>query len=120
MSNRSLVELNHDYAAPADDAELLEWAKMLRTYVRSGDPACLPEGVTWLDTRHHSEGCAVQTLRNIRAKGWMVVTHNDYRLHGRRYTFWGFSHPETGRFVKGEGLTDAQALEEIWRKIAKL
>lgn len=39
----------------------------------------------------------------------MVAVHNDYVLNGRRFTFWIFTHP-SGRYVKGEGSTDAEAL----------
>jgi hypothetical protein len=57
MSNRSMVEFNHDYAPPRDDAKLLEWAKQLRDYIGSADPKLLPRGVTWFGMRHHSEPC---------------------------------------------------------------
>lgn len=48
---------------------------------------------------------------DIRAKGWMVAVHNDYRLAGRLMTFWLFT--KDGRCVKGEGNTDAEALDEV-------
>lgn len=48
---------------------------------------------------------------DIRAKGWMVAVHNDYRLHGELHTFWLFT--KDGRCVKGEGLTDRQALNQV-------
>jgi len=52
---------------------------------------------------------------DIREAGWMVAVHNDYRLNGSFYTFWLFTQGE--RAVKGEGQTDAAALEEIRLKI---
>lgn len=30
---------------------------------------------------------------DLRAKGWSVAVHNDYRLGGKRMTFWLFTHP---------------------------
>lgn len=67
-----------------------------------------------------------QNLANdIRAAGWAVAIHNDYRLNGRRHTFWLFTMQDSppkltygdGWYVKGEGFTDAQALNEIRRKL---
>jgi hypothetical protein len=48
-------------------------------------------------------------LATMRAADWMVGVHNDYRLTGQRMTFWLFTHPD-GRWVKGEGKSDAEAL----------
>lgn len=48
-------------------------------------------------------------LDHIRAKGWMVASHNDYRLNGKFHTFWAFVTPD-GRFIKGEGESDYAAL----------
>jgi len=54
VSNRSLVELNHDYCPPLNNVALLAWAHAMRTYIGSGDQADLPDGVTFVDRRHHS------------------------------------------------------------------
>ncbi len=59
-----------------------------------------------------------QTLDDLRAKGWMVAVHNDYRLNGKPYTFWLFTHP-SGRWIKGEGETDAQAIADASSQIAQ-
>jgi hypothetical protein len=48
---------------------------------------------------------------DIRAAGWAVAVHNDYRLNGVAHTFWLFT--KVDRCVKGEGLTDADALNQI-------
>lgn len=48
---------------------------------------------------------------DIRENGWAVAVHNDYRLDGETYTFWLFT--KGGRAVKGEGRTDAEALNQI-------
>lgn len=48
-------------------------------------------------------------LNRLRDQGWAVAVHNDYWLAGERYTFWLFTHRD-GRWIKGEGRTDAEAL----------
>jgi hypothetical protein len=48
---------------------------------------------------------------DIRAAGWVVAAHNDYRQDGQAHTFWLFTKGH--RNVKGEGLTDAEALNQI-------
>lgn len=55
MSNRTLVELNHDYCPPDEDRKLLIWARAMRVYMCSGDKEWLPSGVTFKAMRHHSE-----------------------------------------------------------------
>lgn len=58
-------------------------------------------------------------LEIIREAGWSVAVHNDYTLSGERFTFWLFTHPN-GRWVKGEGRSDEEALEQIRLAIAAL
>lgn len=48
-------------------------------------------------------------LEALRGAGWSVAVHNDYRINGEAMTFWLFTHP-CGRWIKGEGRTDAEAL----------
>lgn len=48
---------------------------------------------------------------DIRAAGWMVAVHNDYRLNGEVMTFWLFTR--AGYCVKGEGRSDAEALDKV-------
>ena len=55
MSQRTLVEMNHDYCPPRDDAALLTWARAMRSYLTSGDKRELPRGVVFVNRRHHSE-----------------------------------------------------------------
>lgn len=70
MSNRTLIELNHDYCPSfgrgqdkaSGDAALLEWARRMQHYVASGDKSHLPDGVTWKHMRHHSESCPLATI----------------------------------------------------------
>jgi hypothetical protein len=50
-------------------------------------------------------------LEALRAEGWMVAVHNDYRLNGEAHTFWLFTHPR-GCWAKGEGRTDQEALAQ--------
>ena len=57
---------------------------------------------------------ATASLPNdLRAKGWSVAVHNDYRIDDVPHTFWLFT--KDGRAVKGEGLTDAAALNQVRR-----
>ena len=59
-------------------------------------------------------------LSELRGAGWSVAVHNDYMLGGARYTFWLWTHP-CGRFIKGEGTTDAEAIgicREAARRLA--
>lgn len=53
-------------------------------------------------------------LAMMRDDGWMVAVHNDYRQDGKLMTLWLFTHPQ-GFWVKGEGETDAEALDECQR-----
>lgn len=55
---------------------------------------------------------ALSGVDQLRANGWTVAVHNDYRLNGKPYTFWLWTHPD-GRYVKGEGLTDDEALRQV-------
>jgi hypothetical protein len=56
--------------------------------------------------------------QDIRERGWVVAVHNDYKIDGAPHTFWLFT--KDGRAVKGEGLTDADALDLVRQEIAKL
>jgi hypothetical protein len=65
MSNRTMVELNHDYYPDGDVAEKA-WLQAMLTYLRSGDSKTLPNGVTFLGMRHHSDPCPLP----LPPKGW--------------------------------------------------
>lgn len=54
----------------------------------------------------------------LRAQGWTVAVHNDYRLNGEAHTFWLFTNGS--RCAKGEGKTDAEALAKVRAAIATL
>lgn len=56
MSNRSMLEFNHDYSPHGDD-QINEFCAGIRDYLRSGDPKLLPYDVTWFGMRHHSDPC---------------------------------------------------------------
>lgn len=68
------------------------------------------------------KGVAAGILRgradDLRARGWSVAVHNDYRQNGQSYTFWLFT--KDGHAVKGEARTDAEALDQVREEIAKL
>lgn len=56
--------------------------------------------------------------KDLRDKGWMVAVHNDYRQDGKLHTFWCFTKGDLQ--TKGEGLSDAAALNEVRRRVAQL
>lgn len=73
--------------------------------------------------RDLTTGDAVETmatLHNLRRAGWCVAVHNDYVQTGPAngeallartpMTFWLLTHPDTGRYIRGEGETDLEAL----------
>jgi hypothetical protein len=49
-------------------------------------------------------------LQELRSAGWRVAIHNDYRLNGADMTFWLFTQESSGRYVKGEGASDIDAV----------
>jgi len=53
-----------------------------------------------------------QRINYLRSLGWMVAVHNDYKQNGEFHTFWLLTCPD-GRYLKGEGKTDDEALEQI-------
>ena len=55
MSNRTLVELNHDHCPRHNPTELLSWAEAMWRYMGSANKDDLPHGVTFKHIRHHSE-----------------------------------------------------------------
>ncbi len=56
---------------------------------------------------------------DLRARGLSVAVHNDYRLNGKKCTFWLFIDGATGMSYKGEGSTDAEALNQVRDLLAK-
>lgn len=52
-----------------------------------------------------------KTVAELRARGWSVAVHNDYRLAGEHHTFWLWTHPN-GTWIKGEGTSDNAALAQ--------
>lgn len=56
MSNRSLLEFNHDFTPRTGRSrELEEWAVGLLNYLRTADSRYLPAGITFKHRRHHSD-----------------------------------------------------------------
>ena len=49
-------------------------------------------------------------LVTLRRHGWRVAVHNDYTVNGEFFTFWLFTHKNSGQYVKGEAESDAGAL----------
>lgn len=48
---------------------------------------------------------------DLRATGWAVAVHNDYRQNGVMHTFWLFTRD--GVAIRGEGCSDAEALDRV-------
>lgn len=69
MSQRTMLEFNHDFCPTDDTAK--EFAASLVRYMRSGDAQWLPDGVTFFGMRHHSSPCPLGDP----PLGW----HNDKR-----------------------------------------
>lgn len=75
MSNRTLVELNHDFPPSRESyVRKQEWVEAMTDYMTSGDRHYLPEGVTFKHSRHHSEpdpmaafGDMLEALKKIAA-----------------------------------------------------
>lgn len=69
-------------------------------------------------TGNSADAQLAQLLRRLRDAGWRVAVHNDYYLANSVFgpavsmTFWLFTHPD-GRYIKGEGRTDVEALTQI-------
>lgn len=55
MSNRTLVELNHDFCPGRSTQALAEWGAKMAAYMRAADRTELPYGVTFKHIRHHSD-----------------------------------------------------------------
>jgi hypothetical protein len=66
MSNRSLLEFNHDHC-PRNDDDCLKLGRALRDYMRAADTRELPCGVIRKHYRHHSDPCPVDCLPDLLA-----------------------------------------------------
>lgn len=104
---------------PADAAELLAEVESLRQHNQS----LADELNEWrdrcslLETDHPGTGQRFRAgcADDLRAVGWSVAVHNDYTLRGEHFTFWLLTKNE--RAVRGEGRTDAAALNQIRKRL---
>lgn len=83
---------------------------------------CLPCAVKSMESYYAArieelEKLAQTNADELRSQGWAVAVHNDYWLDGERHTFWLFTH-RNGRWVKGEGKTDAEAISKAMKDAA--
>ena len=62
------------------------------------------------------------TPYDIRKAGYSVAVHNDYKMHNIDCTFWLFTKMIGDKLiaVKGEGITDIIALDQIREQILKV
>lgn len=71
-----------------------------------------PKAIAWAAWQaSHKQALEDPKADDIRALGWTVAVHNDYRLNSLPHTFWLFT--KGAMCVKGEGRTDAEALKSI-------
>ena len=68
----------------------------------------------WAAEVRELPSAGIDRLLDLRRAGWSVAVHNDYRQDDAPMTFWLLTHPD-GRWVKGEGLSDAYALEQAFK-----
>lgn len=94
--------LANDWAAKVGNGAVRRW-------FCEGRRAAMERAVPGSTLAGKTEPVAAGVLAQLRNDGWAVAVHNDYRLHGERKTFWLFTHPN-GRWIKGEGATDAEAI----------
>lgn len=113
----------HYEAMTEDERALYDF--LTRKYVTSADDRQRAMGLNYLEAETHDLAREVTrffasrprpavdggVLNELRAQGWTVAVHNDYRLGGEPHTFWLLTHP-SGRWIKGEGRTDDEALAQ--------
>ncbi len=98
MSNRSLIEFNHDHC-PHDEEGVRDMGRMLRDYMRSGNAADLPKAATLLQMRHHSDPAPVGWVppqdrqSGYKCLGWMrgdwTIVYWDAQPHNKMpRPFW--------------------------------
>jgi len=113
------IEVDHDdvearaESAEARVREMEEKAKGLESAL-AGEKAAREHdrSVRWALPEEMVVGCP----DDIRALGWAVAVHNDYKMNGVKHTFWLFTKGDS--CMKGEGLTDAEALNEVRAALA--
>ena len=101
--------------------DLLAWCRSWIAYNDDSGREDTPEADMWKALERVLESMqwrpiaeaptAASVPDDIRAAGWAVAVHNDYRQQGEPHTFWLFT--KNGRCVKGEGRTDAEALSQV-------
>ncbi len=110
-----LLQSYFDVGQPFEDA--LEYG------IPEADAKRLSTALEELQAEFEAAHYLTSILEGLRSRGWMVAIHNDYRLKGKNHTFWLFtkdgdsmfpsSNGKTtaGKFLKGEGLSDLEALK---------
>lgn len=96
--------------------ELARHIQTLRVEERRAVDMDVRAAITAVLDALHRDGEVTRALARLREYGWSVAVHNDYRLDGKPMTFWLFTHPG-GRWAKGEGATDAEALDAVFEMV---
>lgn len=122
MSETNTTEAGWQRRAETYSAWLYEIAAVVGCAMRSSRPVvCYVRDVVEERDRLAAELAAAREREaglpdDIRAAGWSVAVHNDYRIDGEPHAFWLFTRYgrlATAPSVKGEGRTDAGALNEV-------
>ena len=110
MSNRTLVELNHDFCPKLDSAILQKWAQDMALYMRSADKTLLPQGVTFKHFRHHSEPDPLREAYAGEAKPvapWTAYEENGFWYfcgiaprNGEAKRFGPFAKDDVGHYLE--------------------
>jgi hypothetical protein len=87
---------------------------------QTGYRVCKGEGQQWAEHAANERAATLAQQASpadrLRALGLTVAVHNDYRVDGVPHTFWLFTD-STGMSYKGEGKTDAEALEQVFASL---
>lgn len=75
-----------------------------------------------METNNHELHFGYDTPWDIRKAGYSVAIHNDHKMHNIDCTFWLFTKMIDNKLiaVKGEGITDIIALDQIREQIFKI
>ncbi len=105
---RAIFELHDEVSGETWEVAPERWKESAREKARAA-LAAADQAAPQVDATDRIEAAIPNDLR---AQGWAIAIHNDYWQNGERKTFWLMTH-RNGRWLKGEGSTDAMALNEI-------
>jgi hypothetical protein len=98
VSNRSVLEFNHDHC-PTNDAECLALGRAMQAYMRGADVRELPPGVRRYDYRHHSDPDHAATLAGLRDGSLVAVPREPTLAQWKQMAIYVDRDPDGG-FMK--------------------